>query len=310
MWFHLLVILICILVFERASNYLIDGLGAVSQHFGMSEAVLGASIAAMGSSAPEFGSSAFSVIQGETTIGLGTIVGSAIFNVTVIIGGAALFGKCAIEKRIFYRDGLFYLFTVLIAVLSISDGELARLEAIIWTALFLVYLAWLVHDAKIGKPVPKESFSHLPIRKAAVYISIGLIAIAIAARFLISSVAGIFPEAETQATFSLLIIAIGTSVPDLFVSLQAGRKGMGSMAVSNALGSNIFDILACLGIPFSFRVGGTEVEPIIGSSLIALLGTIVLALVVLRTNWSVSRKEGGLLLGAYGAYITLTLLLL
>ncbi|KXB07580.1 hypothetical protein AKJ54_00075 [candidate division MSBL1 archaeon SCGC-AAA382K21] len=308
MWFSIAVILICLIVFERASNYLIEGLGALSNHFGISEAVLGASVAAMGSSAPEFGSSAFSVIEGHPTIGLGTIVGSAVFNVTVIIGGAALLGKCLIESRVFYRDGLFYLLTVLIAILSVQDGVLSQIESIAWAVVFFCYLAWLVYDAKRGKPVPRETFESMSLRRALIFISLGVLGIAIAARYLIIHVALVTEEwGISQAAISLVILAIGTSIPDFFTSLQAARKGMGSLAVSNALGSNIFDILAALGIPFSFA-GTTKIETMVSTSLLVLLVSVGLVLVILRSNWSVSRKEGMLLLGVYGVYLAFILL--
>lgn len=307
MWLHLLIIIACLLVFERASNYLVEGLGAISQNFDISEAVLGASIAAMGSSAPEFGSSVFSVIEGNPSIGLGTVVGSAIFNVTIIVGGAAIFGRYVIEKRVFYRDGLFYLFTVLIATLSILDGNLSQIEALIWFATFIVYLGWLVYDARRGKPVPRESFKPLSSKRAIIYIVLSAFAIALAARYLVNQVGILFPEGEKQAVFSLVVLAAGTSVPDLFTSLQAAKKGMGSMAVSNALGSNIFDILACLGIPFSFKAV-PEIEAAISGSILSLLASVIVVLVILRVKWSVGRKEAILLFGVYGVFITLVLL--
>ncbi|KXA92724.1 hypothetical protein AKJ64_02395 [candidate division MSBL1 archaeon SCGC-AAA259E17] len=307
MWFHLVIIVVCLLIFERASNYLVEGLGAISQNFGISEAVLGASIAAMGSSAPEFGSSVFSVVQGTPTIGLGTIVGSAIFNVTIIVGGAAIFGKYAIEKRVFYRDGLFYLFTVLVATLSILDGNLSQIEAFAWSVIFTGYLAWLVYDARRGKPVPKESFEPISSERALVYVVLSSLAIALAARYLVDQVGILFPEEETQAIFSLIVLAAGTSVPDLFTSLQAAKKGMGSMAVSNALGSNIFDILACLGIPFSFKAA-PEIEAAISTSVLSLLASVIVALAILRFKWSVDRREALLLFGVYGVFVTLILL--
>ncbi|KXA91052.1 hypothetical protein AKJ63_01955 [candidate division MSBL1 archaeon SCGC-AAA259D18] len=307
MWSHLLIIVACLLIFERASNYLVEGLGAISQNFNISEAVLGASIAAMGSSAPEFGSSVFSVIEGNPSIGLGTIVGSAIFNVTIIVGGAAIFGKYVIEKRVFYRDGLFYLFTVLIATLSILDGNLSQIEALAWFIIFIGYLAWLVYDARRGKPVPRESFEPLSSERAMIYIVLSSLAIALAARYLVDQVGILFPKGETQAIFSLIVIAAGTSVPDLFTSLQAAKKGMGSLAVSNALGSNIFDILACLGIPFSFKAA-PEIEAAISTSILSLLASVIVALAILRFKWSVDRKKAILLFGVYSVFIILVLL--
>ena len=302
MWVNLIIIVVCLVIFERASNYLVEGLGAISEKFDISEAVLGASIAAIGSSAPEFGSSVFSVIEGEPTIGMGTIVGSAIFNITLIVGGAAIFGKYTLQKRVLKRDGIFYLFTVIVAISTVYDGTLVRLEAVLWSIIFFLYLGWLVYDAKRGKPVPKESFDEVSTWKAVLLIVVSSFAIAIAARYLVLNVSALFPEAETQATFSLIILAAGTSVPDLFTSLQAAKKGLGSMAVSNALGSNVFDILAALGIPLSFRAT-TDVEMRVGASLAALLISVVLALGLMRYKWSVSRKEAGILIGFYGIYL-------
>ncbi|KXA89393.1 hypothetical protein AKJ62_03240 [candidate division MSBL1 archaeon SCGC-AAA259D14] len=309
MLFSLIVIVICFAVFERGSNYLIEGLGSISDRFGISEAVLGASIAAMGSSAPEFASSVFSVAKGHPTIGLGTIFGSAIFNVTVIIGGAGILAKCTIERRVLYRDGLFYLCTVIIAILSVWDGVLSRFEAVSWTIIFFAYFVWLVYDARRGKKVPRESFEYISFRKAIAFLIFGLLAIGLGAHYLVIHVAKISTELGiSEAIPSLVLVAIGTSVPDLFVSLKASSKGMGSMAVSNALGSNIFDILAGLGIPFSFPVVNREIVTEIDSSIIILLVSVILALALIRYKWTIAKREGAILVGAYCAYIAFILI--
>lgn len=309
MWVDLFAILACFVLFERASNYLVDGLGVISRRFLISEAVLGASVAAICTSAPEFGSSAFSVAEGHPAIGLGTIVGSAIFNITVIIGVIALLGKYKLSKRVFYRDGLFYLLTVVIAVFSVMDGVVTRFEAIIWALTFLGYLGWLVYDARRGKPVPRERVKALSTRRASIYIIGGLAAIGLGAWVLIRSVISLATEAGISETlFSLVVVAVGTSIPDLFTSVQAARKGMGSFAVSNAIGSNIFDVLICLGVPLSFR-GTTSVGDVAGVSIVYLLISLLLALLVIRIGWSLSRRDAGLLLGAYGVYLGLILLL-
>lgn len=306
-WFSILIVLVCFLVFERGSNYLVEGLGALSNRLSISEAVMGASIAAMGSSMPEFSSSFFSVMEGHPPVGLGTIIGSAIFNITMIIGGAGLLGKCIIEKRVFYRDGLFYLFTVIVAIIGVWDGVLNRFEAIIWTAIFIFYMVWLIFDAKKGKPVPYESLKQLSLRRSVTYVVLSLIAIAIAARYLVIHIVAISSELHiSEAIISLVVVAAGTSIPDLFTSLQAARKGMGSLAVSNAIGSNIFDILACLGIPLSLRAS-TTVNIALKSSIIALLVSVIVALILLRFRWSITKKEAIILLAIYALYIAFIL---
>jgi len=302
-WVSAAIILVSLVVLERGADYLVEGLVSLSERFSISEAVIGASVAAMGSSTPEFGASAFSVIENEPTIGFGTIVGSAIFNITVIIGGAALFGKVAVDEKVVYRDGLFYFFTVVVALVGVRDGALTRLEAISWSGLFVVYLGWLVYDARRGEPVPKESFDPLSPVRATVYVVGGLVATAVAARYLVVHVETVSVELGiSTALFSLVAVAAGTSVPDLFTSVQSARKGMGSLAVANAVGSNIFDILGALGIPFAFRAV-TEVEASLNLSVVALLASVVLALVVVRVGWSLTKRKGYLLLAAYAAYL-------
>ena len=303
LWISVAVILVSLAVLERGADYLVEGLGSLSDRFGISEAVVGASIAAIGSSMPEFGSAVFSVVENEPTIGFGTIVGSAIFNITVIIGGSALFGKVMIDRKVVYRDGLFYLFTVVVALVGIRDGRLTRTEAVAWAGLFGVYLVWLVYDARRGEPVPKESFEDLSTRLSVVYVIGGLAATAVAARYLVVHVEVLSVELGiSTAMFSLVAVAAGTSVPDLFTSLQSARKGLGSLAVANAVGSNIFDILGGLGIPFAFRAV-TSVDAALNLSALVLLGSVVLALLVVRWGFSLTRHKGYVLIGAYAAYL-------
>lgn len=306
-WVSVLIILASLAVLERTANYLVEGLGTLSKRFSISEAVIGASIAAVGSSMPELGASVFSVIEGAPTIGFGTIIGSAIFNITVIVGGSALFGKFAVDRRVVYRDGLFYLFTVLVAIAGTWDGVLTRLEAVAWALLFVVYLGWLYYDASRGEPVPREEFDDLSVRMAGVYTVGGLVGVALAARYLIINVELVATQlGVSEAIFSLVVIAAGTSIPDLVTSLQAARYGLGSLAVANAVGSNIFDILGALGIPFAFRAS-TTIRDSLDFSMVVLLVAVLATLALLRLDWSLSRREGGLLIGIYGAYLVLLL---
>lgn len=307
LWLSVSIILLSLVVLERGADYLVEGLGSISERFSISEAVIGASIAAMGSSMPEFGAAVFSVVEDEPTIGFGTIVGSAIFNITVIIGGAALFGKLAIDRKVVSRDGLYYLFTVLVAYAGVRDGVLTRFEALGWAALFGVYLAWLVYDARRGEPVPRESFEQLSTRRAVVYTVGGIAATAVAARYLVVHVEAVSVElGVSTALFSLVAVAAGTSIPDLFTSVQSARKGMGSLAVANAVGSNIFDVLAGLGIPFAFRAT-TVVQASLDISVLFLLASVVLALAVVRYGWSLDRRKGVVLLAAYAVYLVVLL---
>lgn len=298
-----LVVLVAIVALERGANYLVDGLGWLVRRYDLSEAVAGASVAAMGSSMPEFGSAVAAVANNEPEIGFGVIVGSAVFNVTVVIGGAALFGALAVQREVLYRDGLFYLLTVCIAIAGIYDGTLTRLESALWAVSFLGYFLLLVRDARRDEAVPHEPVAEPDGPRAAAYVLGGLATLAVASHYLVIHVERLAGGVGVSAgVVSLLLVAVGTSVPDLFTSLQAARQGMGSLAISNALGSNVFDILAAIGIPYAFRAS-TDITTNIDVAATFLLGSVVLVLVLQRYGWEISRRDGVVLLAFYAVYL-------
>jgi len=142
------------ILLNYSTDYFVRGLGVLSKRFEIPGSIVGATIAAMGSSAPEFGTSVFSVVEAHPTIGLGTIIGSAIFNITLLIAISVWIRKCSVSRDVLHRDGLFYLIAVLITVISMSDGKISRYEAVSWTCVYAVYLAWLIWDAKEKRGVP------------------------------------------------------------------------------------------------------------------------------------------------------------
>ena len=290
-----------------STDYFVRGVGALSRRFKIPGSIAGASIAAMGSSAPEFGTSVFSVVEAHPTIGVGTIVGSAIFNITLLIAVSAWIRKCRVSRDVIHRDGLFYLLAVLIMVISVSDGSISRYEAIAWTCVYAVYLAWLIRDAKRNKEEFHADMELPSDTMGAVYLVGGLLVIIIAAWLLVRSTMALTNQ-DTESIFSLIIIAIGTSIADLFVSIHAARTGMGSLAVSNAIGSNTFDILACLGIPLSFKAKTVVVENI-GLSIPYLLGSFLIFLLLVRIGWQLDKKDASILFALYAVYIAIILLL-
>ena len=290
-----------------STDYFVRGVGTLSRRFKIPGSIAGASIAAMGSNAPEFGTSVFSVVEAHPTIGVGTIVGSAIFNITLLIAVSAWIRKCSVSRDVIHRDGLFYLLAVLIMVISVIDGNISRYEAIAWTCVYVVYLAWLIRDAKRNKEEFHADMELPSDKMGAVYLVGGLLVIILAAWLLVRSTMALTNQ-DTESIFSLIIVAIGTSIADLFVSIHAARTGMGSLAVSNAIGSNTFDILACLGIPLSFKAETVVVENI-GLSIPYLLGSFLIFLLLVRIGWQLDKKDASILFALYAVYIAIILLL-
>jgi cation:H+ antiporter len=272
------------------------------------ESVVGASVAAMVSSAPEMGTSIFSVVEGHPDIGIGTIIGSAIFNISLLIALSFWVRKCVLDEKVLKRDGAYYLFVVIVTIVTIMDGVLTQWEALTWFLLYVVYFIWLFRDAITGKFVPKEEFEYVPTKKAVFYTGIGIGGIALTADVMVRSTVHITNSLGiSEALFSLIIIAIATSIPDLFVSVEAARNGMGSLAVSNAVGSNIFDILAGIGLPFSF-VAATSVYGNIGLSAIYLLVSVFVFLGVITFRKSLGKKEACVLAAVYLSYLFIVIL--
>lgn len=297
----------CFIAFFYLTGLFVSGLGSLAKRFNVPESVVGASVAAIVSSAPEMGASVFSVVEGHPDIGIGTIVGSAIFNITLLIAFSLWVRKCVLDDKVLKRDGAYYLFVVVVTIVMIMDGDLTRWEALTWFLLYIVYFIWLFRDAINGKFVPKEEFKYVTTKKAVFYTGIGIVGIALSADIMVKSTIYITDSLGlSESLFSLIIIAIATSIPDLFVSVQASLKGMGSLAVSNAVGSNIFDILAGIGLPFSF-VAVTPIHGSIGLSAFYLLLSVFVFLGVIMFRKSLGKKEAGVLAAIYVSYLFIVL---
>lgn len=303
-----LVLIGCFIAFFYLTRLFVSGLGSLAKRFNVPESVAGASVAAMVSSAPEMGASIFSVVEGHPDIGIGTIVGSAIFNISLLIALSLWVKKCVLDEHVLKRDGLYYLLVVAVTIAAIMDGVLTRWEALTWFLLYAVYFIWLFKDAIAGKFVPNEEFKYVPTSRAIAYTSIGIVGIALSADIMVNSAVFVTGSLGlSEALFSLIIIAIATSIPDLFVSVEAARKGMGSLAVSNAVGSNIFDILVGIGLPFSF-VAATPVYGNIGLSAIYLLVSVFVFLGVIMFRKSLGKKEACVLAAVYLSYLFIVIL--
>lgn len=325
----IVILLVCLAALWLVTDYMVAALSSLAQEFKIPQSVAGATLAAMGSSLPEFGTNAFSVTQaalqpgeGFADVGFGTIVGSALFNLCVIIGVPALIRPLDVSRRVVTRDAAFYFVACVQTVIFIWDGQLAAWEAAAWVGTYVVYFAVLMRDIK-RHPEEAEEVESIPTGKAIGIFLGSLVVIGVSCHFLVESTVHIAKLLEIPTVLiSLIVLAFGTSIPDLLASVQATRQGNTSLAVSNALGSNCFDILICLGAPVlgfnlirgeTFSVGalpeGLEGVPdsfaqgVLLLSVLFLSLTLIACLVVLVRGWKVVAWEGWLLIGLYVAFV-------
>ena len=309
LWIAFLALICCFIAFFYLTGLFVSGLGTLAKRFNVPESVVGASVAAIVSSAPEMGTSVFSVVEGHSVIGLGTIVGSAIFNITLLIAFSLWVRTCVLDEKVLKRDGVYYLFVVMVTIVTIMDGDLTRWEALTWFLLYIVYFIWLFRDAIKGRFVPNEEFKYVTTKKAVLYTCVGIAGIALSADIMVKSTVVVTESLHlSPSLFSLIIIAVATSIPDLFVSVDAAKKGMGSLAVSNAVGSNIFDILAGIGLPFCF-VAVTSIHGNIELSALFLLISVFVFLGVVIFRKRLGKKEACVLAAVYVCYLFIVLLM-
>ncbi len=292
----LLIFVVSFFALVYSTEFFVKGIEGLRAKYGISLAVSGASIAAIGSSMPEFASSLFSVFEKHPKIGVATIVGSAIFNITIIVGISVIIKKTRISKEVVNRDGLFYLIAILLLFIFSLDGKITRYEMMIFVAAYILYAIFLIKHKR-------EKAKNVDWKKTLIYTLSSLLVIFISANFLIketikiTSLLGI-----SETVFSLIVIAIGTSLPDLFTSIHAARLGYGDMAVSNAIGSNTFDILIGIGLPYSL-IKSVEVAGALDFSSLFLFISYMITFLILYFRRNIGKFEGMLLISIYAIFL-------
>jgi K+-dependent Na+/Ca+ exchanger-like protein len=324
-------------------EYFIVSLDQISKKLKIPSNVAGASLMAMGSSAPELAIAllALFLASGEhSDVGIGTIVGSAIFNILVITGASAIARPAAITWRVVVRDIVMYVSSVALLLFVFADSEIVLWEAALFLLLYAVYIIILFNwhafapdgpedpvetvaeeiDSERERPGLYFRITALVSRVIGFFMGdpekaywrtfvVSIIFISIISYFLVEYAVVFAEELHVPPIIvALTVLAAGTSVPDLFASVVVSRQGRGDMAVANAVGSNVFDILIGLGLPWLlvlvFQGGTVEVGTVdLFSSTILLLGTVVLLFVFLTTGHKLSRLEGAVLILVYALYV-------
>ncbi len=294
--------------------------GAVSsaKAFGISPMVIELTLVGFGTSTPELVTSLQAALSGSSDIAIGNVVGSNIGNVLLILGIAALIAPVAVDPKAFKRDGSVMVLATLLCLCVVLWGDVSRWAGTGFLASLASYLGFTLWSEKRSGGTPAAAVYEgeadaVPGPDYALGVSIciavaGLVITIFGARFLVSGSVTIAQAAGlSEAVIGLTIVAIGTSMPELVTSIIAVRKGQGDVALGNILGSNIFNILGILGITAIIQPLAVPVQ-IIELDVWVMCAAALILLLCARTNWTVSRREGGVFLLAYLAYIGFLLL--
>lgn len=235
----------------KGADWFVDGAAGVADKLGVSQLVIGLTIVAMGTSAPELAVSVTAALKGNADITIGNVVGSNILNVLIILGIVSVIIATPVAKSIIKTDLPFMLgITLLLLVLGYFGENISRLEGVILLLFFAGYLFYLFKNAKnTDSPNEDTKEEEKPVWKLILLALIGLVLIVLGSDFTVDAATVIAKELGMGTRFiGLTIVALGTSLPELFTSVAAALKGKADIAIGNIVGSNIFNILLIVGV--------------------------------------------------------------
>ncbi|ORT52045.1 calcium/sodium:proton antiporter [Vibrio sp. qd031] len=305
----LLIVGLTLLVWS--ADKLVFGAAALARNFGIAPLVIGMTILAMGSSAPEMMVSATAALSGKSDTAVGNVLGSNIANIALILGITALIKPLSISSGVLRRELPLMMLVTLLAGALLWDSFLGFNEGILLIILFVAFLAVMLKISRSqqnsGDALIEEQESEIPEGvpngKAIFWVIVGLILLPLAADILVNNAVIIAKHfGMSDLVIGLTIIAVGTSLPELAASLAGVMKGEDDMAVGNIIGSNVFNILAVMGIPGILNPTILN-ENVMGRDFWVMLAvSILLVVMALGKSRSINRIEGSALLIIFVVY--------
>ena len=232
----------------KGSDWFVDGAAGIAAKFRIPQIIIGLTIVAMGTSAPEAAVSITAATAGSAAITVGNIVGSNILNVLVILGLASAIVPIAVGKSTQKIDAPFMIAISAVFLLLGWDGAITRVDGLILIAFFVAYIGYMIWEATHSEDEGDE-IKDMPVWKLLLSTVIGMGLIVLGADVAVdaaTALARIFGMSERF--IGLTIVALGTSLPEMFTSVTAARKGNADIAIGNIVGSNIFNILFVVGL--------------------------------------------------------------
>jgi len=295
------------------AEMLVKGAVAIAQRLGVGPLVIGLTIVAFGTSAPELTVSLQAALAGSGDIAAANVVGSNIFNLAVILGLSALICPIHITARIIRVDMPIMIAASLVGVAVLHDQTLSRLEGLLLSSGIVAYTVFSFH---LARRCPADSLSdqveHMLCKPSsrsirAGWVSIGavllgLVLLVLGSKLLVEGavrLARLIGLSET--IIGLTLVSAGTSLPELATSVVAAVRKQPDIAVGNIVGSNIFNVLAILGL--SSAIAPFAAAGLTGVDAAVMLGTAVLTLPLMGSRFTLSRIEGVILLAVYIVYI-------
>ena len=307
MLLNILFIVVGIALVLWGADRLTDGAVAVAEKMKMPQIVIGLTIVAMGTSMPEFCVSLISALKGTSDLAVGNIVGSNIFNALLIVGVSALVAPMTIMETTVRKDIPFALVASALLLIMCLDGNISRLDAGILFVMFLIFMYMTLKGAKkqgadAEEAIEGEGKKPMDTWLSVVWILVGLLCLIGGSNLFVEGATAVATNlGVSEAVIGLTIVAGGTSLPELATSVVSARKGNSGIAIGNALGSNVFNILAILGI--TGMITPMTLKGITYIDLSMLVISIMLVWLFSFTKYKIERWEGAMLTAVFVGYI-------
>ena len=312
MLLNIVIFIVGLVVLSWSADRFVYGASALAKNIGISPMMIGLTIVAMGSSAPEIVVSAIASLNGNMNTAVGNALGSNITNIALVLGVTALVKPLLVSSTTLKRELPALLIISLIAIAFMFDGELKPYEGVILLGLFifvLAMMAWLSLQVEKGDPLAAETAEEIPKNvsntAALIWIGIGLVILPLSAHFLVNSAVEIARYmGVSDLIIGLTVIAFGTSLPELAASIAGVLKGEDDLALGNIIGSNIFNLLAVLGMPGLIAPGLLDPD-VNNRDMYVMLGLTLLLFLFsfdLVGKRTISRTNGFLLVACFIGY--------
>jgi len=291
---------------------LVRGASRIAVGAGISPLVVGLTVVAFGTSAPELAVSVGASLSGQSSLALGNVVGSNIFNVLLILGVAALVAPLRVSSQLVRLDVPLGIGAGVGVLLLALDGTIGWGDGLLLVGGILVYTAYLLRQIRAGAVEAggvsddggegAGSFGQWIVNLG--FVLGGLVMLVFGARWLVEGAVAVARRlGVSELVIGLTLVAGGTSLPELATSVLAGLRGERDIAVGNVVGSNLFNLLAVLGGAALVAPGGVAVSgAVLWFDLPVMIAVAVACLPVFITGHTIARWEGGLFLGLYAAY--------
>ncbi len=293
------------------SDYSVNAAREIARKLRISELVVGLTIVSIGTSVPEIATNVlagYSTLSGVDASGIavGSIIGSELAQITLMLGLVGFMATLHIPRRSLVRDGFMLFMAAILMYLTAVDGFVSRSEGVLLVLTYIIYLTYLVTQerAKVRR-VPEEARDY-DISADALKTMIGITIIVFGAHLVVKYGVVMALRYEISASVIGLFVGLGTSLPELTVSLRAIQKSAGSLSLGNLIGSNITDPLLSFGLGAS--IAGVTVEHIILKfDFVYWITATAIALLLLYNHMNINRKESSILIILYGLFLYMRL---